>query len=59
MKIFNTFHKSIRSPIPTDILTTVLVSLSNTYNKTINCVKHPNKTELTDRPSRDFLFFQN
>jgi hypothetical protein len=60
--IFNTlgtFHKSINKPMKTLILTTVLVSLSNTYNNTISEVTHPNSTEFTDNPSKDFLLRQN
>ena len=54
-----TFHKSIRRPIPTLNLTIVFVSLSNTYKRTISDVTQPNNTELTDKPSKDFLFRQN
>ena len=54
-----TFHKSIRRPMPTLNFTIVLVSLSNTYKRTISEVTQPNKTELTDKPSKDFLFRQN
>ncbi len=60
--IFNTlgtFHKSINKPIKTLILTTVLVSLSNTYNNTMSEVTQPNNTEFTDKPSNDFLLRQN
>lgn len=41
------------------ILTTVFVSLSNTYNNTMNEVTQPNNTEFTDKPSNDFLLRQN
>ena len=56
---FGTFHKSISKPMPTDILTTVFVSLSKTYNRTMSEVTHPNRTEFTERPSNDFLLRQN
>jgi hypothetical protein len=45
--------------MPTLNLTIVFVSLSNTYKRTINDVTQPNNTELTDKPSNDFLFRQN
>ena len=54
-----TFHRSISKPIPTLIFTTVFVSLSSTYSKTMSDVKQPKSTEFTERPSSDFLLRQN
>ena len=53
------FQTSIQSPTKQLSLITVLVSLSNTYSRTIKDWKTLKNTDLTDKPSNDFRLFQN
>lgn len=53
------FQTSIQRPTKQLSLTTVLVSLSSTYSRTIKDWKTLKNTDLTDKPSNDFRLFQN
>ena len=56
---FCIFQISIAKPMNTLTRTTKLVSLSRTYRQTTKDWNTLKKTDLTDRPSKDFLLRQN